>query len=446
MNNLLDSFDSISSKAWKQKIQVDLKGAEYKTLLWQTLEGITVKPFYHFDQDNSVLDIKSPNSWNIAQHVFIDDEKIANEIALNALKNGANTITFTANKIFNIEKLFLNLKKEKLNFKLNFLDIAFASDLLNTSKEITLQIDPIGQLMEDGNWFKNKEQDFNALKQLLKQNLDRKIISINNNLIQNSGGNSVQQIAYALAHANEYLHAFGSETVSQMSFEFATGYNYFFEIAKLRAFRYLWQKLQEEYGITAATEAQIISTPSKRNKTLYDYNVNMLRTTNESMSAILGGANSIHNLPYDAIYHKSNSFGERIARNQLIILKEESGFDNLNAVKGAYYIENITISLAEKALEIFKSIEKGNGFLQLLFNGTIQRKIKESAQKEQDLFDKGELTLIGTNVLENPLDRMKNDLELFPFIKQNPRKTLIAPIIPRRLAEKLEKTRLEKEK
>jgi methylmalonyl-CoA mutase len=164
------------------------------------------------------------------------------------------------------------------------------------------------------------------------------------------------------------------------------------------------------------------------------------------MSAILGGADTVCNLPYDALYHKSNEFGERIARNQLLILKHESYFDTVsNPVDGTYYIESLTDELAEKALQLFKEIEKGGGFLQQLKDGTIQKKIKESAEKEQQLFDSGELKLLGTNYHLNKNDRMKGDLELFPFVKHNPTKTLIAPIVEKRLSENTEQERLKTE-
>jgi len=199
-----------------------------------------------------------------------------------------------------------------------------------------------------------------------------------------------------------------------------------------------------EFGVTET--CHIVARPSKRNKTLYDYNINMLRTTTECMSAILGGANTICNLPYDSLYHKSNEFGERISRNQLLILKAESYFDSVsNPADGTYYIESLTSELGEKALEIFKDIESNGGFLSQLKEGIIQRKIKESAAKEQQRFDSGSLVLLGTNKHPNKKDRMKDDLELYPFVKTNVRKTLITPIIEKRLSEKLEQTRLENE-
>jgi methylmalonyl-CoA mutase len=226
--------------------------------------------------------------------------------------------------------------------------------------------------------------------------------------------------------------------------EVSVGTNYFFEIAKLRALRILFNALAKEYNHTF--DCHIIATPTKRNKTLYDYNVNMLRTTTECMSAVLGGADTVANLTYDSLYHKDNEFGDRIARNQLLILKHESYFDKVsNPADGAYYIETLTEQLAEKALLLFKEIEEKGGFITQLIEGKIQKKISESAFKEQELFDSGKEVLLGTNKYPNKNDKMKHDLELFPFVKQNPRKTLIIPIIEKRLAEKLEQERLSQE-
>ena len=172
----------------------------------------------------------------------------------------------------------------------------------------------------------------------------------------------------------------------------------------------------------------------------------MLRTTTEAMSAVLGGADVVFNMPYDAIYHKDNDFAERIALNQLLLLKHESHFDKAtNAADGAYYVEQLTTQLAEKALELFKQLEKGGGFLKQVKEHNIQKKIKDSAAKEQKAFDSGKEVLLGTNKYSNESDKMKDTIELFPFVKKNTRKTLIEPIIERRLAEAVEQKRLNDE-
>lgn len=325
---------------------------------------------------------------------------------------------------------------------MQFLSDSFVENVIQLVPNAIISTDIIGHLAKTGNWFSNLNSDLKKIESITNKTSS---ITINADLYQNAGANMVQQLAYTLAHTNEYLNYLNTNTTRlEVIFNIAVGSNYFFEIAKLRALRILWNSLASEYQLN--TECQIIVHPTRRNKTLYDYNTNMLRTTTECMSAILGGANVICNLPYDAIYHKDNEFGERIARNQLLILKHESYFDKVNnPADGAYYIESITQQLAEKALDLFKSIEASGGFLKQLKAGTIQRKIKESASKEQKQFNDGKEVLVGTNKFTNEADKMKNELELYPFVKINTRKTLIEPIIEKRLSEHLEQKRLKNE-
>ena len=463
---LFNEFDEVSAKEWKQKIQIDLKGADYNdTLIWKNLEGIDVKPFYHQDDfTNNIPTIPShPNSWNIAQEIFVDDETIANHLIIDAIKRGAEAVVITSEKEFDITTVFKYFPFETttLYFNLKFLSEDFNLRLSQffSKKNIAVfyNIDIIGNLSKTGNWFHNLKQDHEILSSIIKKSNTKNILSVDGTLYQNAGANMVQQLAYCLAQANEYLNYFTTQSLSgsevnqsvdkkplSITFKLSVGTNYFFEIAKIRSLRKLYALLAKEYGVHA--DCHIITTPSKRNKTLYDYNVNLLRTTTENMSAILGGADSVCTLAYDSIYHKSNEFGERIARNQLLILKEESYFKAPdNPANGSYYIESLTNQLSEKALQLFKNIEENGGFLKQLKEGTIQRKIKESAQKEQELFDTNKIELLGTNIHTNPNDKMKEELELFPFVKTKARKTLLEPIIKRRLSEKLEQERINQE-
>lgn len=464
-NNLFSDFEAVSSKQWKQQIQYELKGADYnETLVWESPEGIKVKPFYHND-DSEVsekvnLDAITPSKpFAIVQNIFVHDVKKSNARALETLQRGAESVRFTfENDTISIEELMQNLPLENVNyyFNLPFLSVEFSNKINEFASKnkanIFVQNDPIGQLVKDGNWFENLEKDFEKLDIIAKNSHPLEgcptggvvsFLTISSGIYQNAGANIVQQLAYTLAQANEYFNRIPA--INQpITIEVAVGTNYFFEIAKLRALRLLFNTLAAEYNHNF--DCHIIATPTKRNKTLYDYNVNMLRTTTECMSAILGGADAVANLAYDAIYHKDNEFGDRISRNQLLVLKHESYFDKVNnPADGAYYIETLTEQLAEKALELFKDIEKNGGLISQLIDGTIQRKINESAQKEQELFDSGKEVLLGTNKYPNKNDQMKNDLELYPFVKQNARKTLITPIIEKRLAEKLEQERLASE-
>ncbi|MCI9846353.1 methylmalonyl-CoA mutase subunit beta [Flavobacterium pectinovorum] len=448
---LFDDFSPISSKQWKQKIQFELDGADYnKTVIWNSPEDIQVKPFYHYDEDFNTASVKTQvSNFKICQNIFVYDVDKSIQKAIDTLERGAESLRFTIeNEKTDIQKLLENLPLENriVYFNLNFISIDFVKKLntISIQKKAVFycNLDPIGHLAREGNWFATSDKNnFETLEKISKATTNLGLLSVDLGLYQNAGANITQQIAYSLTHANEYLNRF-SDLTKPIVFQVAVGTNYFFEIAKLRALRMLFNLIAAEYN--PDLECHLLVTPTKRNKTLYDYNVNMLRTTTECMSAILGGADAVANLPYDSLYHKDNEFGDRIARNQLLILKHESYFDKVdNPADGSYYIESLTIQLAEKSLALFKDIEANGGFLKLLNDGTIKKKIQESANKEQELFDTQKEVLLGTNKYPNPEDKMKHDLELFPFVKIKPRKTLITPIIEKRLAEKLEQERLE---
>ncbi|MFT4983197.1 MAG: methylmalonyl-CoA mutase [Flavobacterium sp.] len=451
--NLFDDFDPVSSKQWKQKIQFELKGADYnESLIWNSPEDIKVKPFYHKDEFTKALAVTTKASeFKICQNIFVFDVEKSVERALDTLERGADSLRFTIeDDSIDVGKLLEKLPLENVavyfNFKFFSIDFVQTIDTIIQHKKAVAyyNMDPIGQLARDGNWFTTKDKNnFDSLNLLSTAVPNSSIISIDATLYQNAGANMEQQLAYSLAHANEYFNripVINKPIVIQV----AVGTNYFFEIAKLRALRLLFNLVAKEYNHNL--ECHLLVSPTKRNKTLYDYNVNMLRTTTECMSAIIGGADAIANLPYDSLYHKDNEFGDRIARNQLLVLKNESYFDKVNnPADGSYYIETLTAQLAEKALVLFKNIEANGGFLKQLNEGVIKRKIQESADKEQELFDSGKEILLGTNKYPNKDDRMKQDLELFPFVKVKPRKTLITPIIEKRLAEKVEQERLDLE-
>jgi methylmalonyl-CoA mutase len=453
MKKLFDDFNPISSKQWKQRIQFELDGADYNdTLLWHSPEDIKVKPFYHRDElQQSAFSNTKSDSFKICQNIFVQDVIKSNLRALSTIKKGAESIIFTINQEqIDIEKLLVNIPFDKIAiyFNLGFLSTSFIKKLDAIAFEkkalIYCNLDPIGHLAKDGNWFKTTEKDnFETLEILSKTTNTASFISIDSSLYQNAGANIVQQIAYSLGHANEYFNQIPTLN-KPIVFQVAVGSNYFFEIAKLRALRLLFRLIAKEYNHNL--DCHLLASPTKRNKTIYDYNVNMIRTTSECMSAILGGADAIANQVFDALYHKDNEFSDRIARNQLVILKEESHFDKVNnPADGSYYIESLTHQLAEKALILFKDIEKQGGFLKQLNEGVIKRKIQESANKEQELFDSEKEILVGTNKYINKNDRMKDALELYPFLKIKPRKTLITPIIETRLAEKSEQNRLKEE-
>lgn len=451
-------FPPVSAKAWKQQIQVDLKGADYNEhLIWESPDQIGVKPFYNAEDlmETPALKINTPDSWYIGQEIYVQSTSGANKKALDAVARGAESIVFNLpSEKIKIQELFKDMDDSEIPVHLNlqFLSPGFTSSVFEFCRKrkarIYIHTDVLGNLARTGNWYNSLEKDLQLHHEIQQQAAEISHLSIDVSLFQNAGANRVQQLAYALSQANEYLNLIDNHEKSGLSnepvFKVAVDSNYFFEIAKLRALRILWATLAKEYN--GNQNCHIIASPTKRNKTIYEYNTNLLRTTTECMAAVLGGANTICNLPYDSIYHKDNEFGERIARNQLLILKNESYFGSVsNPADGAYYIETLTHQLAEKALALFKEIEAAGGFLKALKNHSVQKKIKENAMKEQLHFENGQEILVGSNKYINDKDTMKDSIEIYPFLKTHPKKTLIEPILERRIAESIEQNRLDNE-
>lgn len=452
---LFENFREVSAKEWRQKIQYDLKGKDYnEEVVWDSPEGIKVKPFYHADDlENINVESLSTTPWRIGQSIYAGNAIMANEKAHKLIKKGAEVLHFViATETIDVVKLLNNidLKRTCVSLDMQFLSKNYIEKIITlvpNSKKVYFQVDPIGHLARSGNWYDSFTSDFAVFNELIELNIEN-IVSVDLALYENAGADITQQLAYALSHANEYvnlLHDNGNlQKLKSIEFKVAVEGNYFFEIAKLKALRKLWKVITEAYEISP--HCHISTIPSKRNKTIFDYNVNLLRTTTECMSAVLGGSDTVYNLPYDSIYKKDNDFANRIALNQLVLMKEESYFDKVeNPAEGSYYIETLTHQLAEKALILFKSIEKEGGFLKQLKNHSIQNKIADSAKKQQEKFDDKKTVLVGTNAYQNEKDNMGGELEIYPFLKKNPRKTLITPIIEKRLAEELEQNRLSHE-
>lgn len=455
--DLAAGFSSVSAKQWKQQLHYELGGADYNaSLVWESPEGIKVKPFYtREDLDASDCRQLSPETpWRIGQSIPAADPEKANALARHALEQGVTALQFhLAPEQALPGKLLkeIDLERTELHCHLDFLSTAsveaFPKHLPAHPAAVFLHLDPIGKLVRQGNWFASQQQDFSTLRSLL-QNAGKRpgihLLGIDGRRYQNAGATRVQQLAYMLAHAHEYLHAFGEWFPALPAFSVAVGSDYFFEIAKLRALRILWKTLANEYG--RAPDCHILAVPSLRNKTLYDYNTNMLRTTSECMAAILGNADTLVNLPYDALFHKQNDFADRLARNQLLLLKHEAQLGLVaNPADGAYFIETLTRQLAEQALALFRQLEAGGGLLQQLKEHNLQKKVRESASREQKLFDEAKLVLVGTNAYAKKEERMKGQLQRSSFQKARPVKTVLEPLPVRRLAEAQEQKRLDDE-
>ncbi len=452
----ISAFTPLNEKQWKQKIQMDLDGLDYnRTLIWQSPEGIAVQPFYTKMAIDKTLEVPSlPKAWNQCSRIYMGDMKVVCQLIDKRLKKDIKSFYLVCDQAFDIKDfcIGLSLKGVNLIFETNFLDQYWLKEckknLTNRGANVYLNQDPLNLLAKRGNWPLPKEKVFKPLFDFLKSDPTSSILGVNALLYTESGANIIQQLAYAMAQTNEaleQLRAYGELPGEiHLIYTLGIGPNYFFEIAKLRALRALNQTLAEIHSLKLT--CRIVATPAKRFMTIYDFNNNLLRSTTSMMAGILGGADFLCNLPYDENYKKSHEFSQGLAQNQLFMLEYEA-LKKINAsvCDGAYYIESISYGIAEKVLALFKDIERSGGWLKSIQKGTIQRKIKESHHNaEYELRDKKKI-VVGINQFQDPNQLMLDQIELYPFQKTKPRKTIVAPIVERSLTQKIESQRLNDE-
>jgi methylmalonyl-CoA mutase len=448
---LFTDFALVSTAEWEAKINADLKGKDYnKTLVWRTYEGFEVQPYYRKENLEGLDFLKSlpgefpfvrgnkkaGNDWFIRQDIYVKDFKEANKKALEVLGKGVTSLGFyfdCQNKITRAD-LDVLLKDicleaietnfvcpcENCNGALAFAEYASESKTDNSSILGSSPIDPIGSFVLKG---KLDDAAFDELKDIVEKTAGLpyfKVIGIHGKFFANSGASLVQEVAFSLAQGVEYLTRLTEKglTIDQvagnMKFNFGIGNNYFMEIAKLRAARLLWAQIVKAYGPENEESLKMLthSETNSFNKTFYDPYVNMLRTQTEAMSAVLGGADSITVQPFNTIFGETGKMAERIARNQQILLKEESYLDKIaDPAGGAYYIENLTASLAEHAWKLFLEVQDKGGFVKAFREGFIQSEIKAMAAKRDQKIAMRRENILGTNQFPNFTEKAEKEFD-----------------------------------
>ena len=456
MEKILDEFIKIDSKLWNKKIKDDLIKLGHSSIpSYNSKENIKIKPFYTSEDLNNLKNSDSnyPNSWAICQNITADNSSDANIKALELINKGAESMNFIIQNdsiLCNDLLKNIDIEKTELFFKIKFHSNSYLKSLndiiKSSSTSFNISYDPIGSLVKTGSWESSMNEDLDKLNKNI--NILEKfnnVIIVNSGLYQNSGANIFEEIAFTLSHANEYLNHLNGKCANKIAFNISMGSNYFFEIAKLKALRLLWSTITKEYN-NEINFPHIIAKPSKRNKTIYDYNNNILRTTTECMSAILGGANTISNITYDSIFNNKNEYSDKIALNQLLIIKHETYIDKVkNAADGSYYINSLTNTIDEESLRIFKDIENNGGFISALEKNIIQKRIDKSHRIEQELFNNNKEKLLGINIFTDIDQKIKSEINKPIFTKSNTRKTKIKPISEIRLAEEIELSRIKNE-
>ena len=473
---LFPEFPGIPTEKWEEVIQVDLKGSDYeKRLVWQTLDGFAVRPYYRAEDLEDIripAPLKEDNDWDIRQDICEEDLKIANSIALEGIRRGVTSLGLNAIKVEKEDDLKTLLNEIDLTeVKINFIESKSYSDLVDIfisylkqegveMKKVrgSFNFDPFGYALQSGEFCTDMDSVYEKGAYIIKavrENIPEfDVVNIGGNIFNNAGASIVQELAYTLSAANEYLYNIskkGPEIHSvayRTMFSFATGSNYFMEIAKIRAARQLWRRIVEQYNPKCETAYDLfISTQSSfYNKTIYDPYVNMLRTTTETMSSAIAGANSITVYPFDTAYAENNEFSTRIANNQQILLKEESYLDKVvDPSAGSYYIENLTDSIAKHAWEMFKDIESKGGFLKAIQEGIIQDEIEKMHNKKQENAATRRISILGTNQYPNQSETVTDKLKDIPKLDLA-KSSDIKPLAINRLSEGYEEVRMQVEK
>lgn len=438
MKKLFDEFSEVTAEQWREQIAKDLKGTTFEQLVSHSHNGISIHPFYSGRDLKNVSGILFNNpEWEICEQILVNDEQTANEKALKALKGGASGISFYIHKKINTGKLLKGIAIENIysqffisNDALHVLDDlreVYGKKNKHDSKiKCFVNIDPLCLFAYYGEWQDNREKDLLVIEKLTH-------VPVNISLYEEAGASTINELAIGLSHLNEYLNYLTERKKADKKifhFTFSIGPDFFTEIAKLRAFRKLVSLLQEQYNSNA--EIHIHAQTAMIDKSKMDIYNNLLRTTTEAMSAIIGGADSIAVLPYNEGFEKNDEFASRLARNQQHILKNESYLNKVADVSaGSYYIESITDQLAEKAWEQFKVIEAKGGFISCMKKNFIQHIIsKDLLQLKKELHE-GKLILLGVNKFQNPKDRFSSSDSNNNVFNA---KTEVTPIRPVRLA------------
>ena len=433
---LFDAFSPVDHETWRAKAEVDLKGADFdKKMIWRTNEGFNVQPLY-FDEDIKdfktidslpseypyVRGTRTENDWQVRQNIDAADAQAANAKALDVLDKGITSLGFNMHK--NVDSLDVLLEGI-------YTDIAEINFNCCIGKAVDLAKNLVAYLEKKGTTSKFKGSiDFNPYKKVFKKGQPLpenmvttasellkiaapvkglRVLGVDSVMLCNAGAFIYQELGYALAWGNEWMAQLteagfsADEVAGRIKFNMGISTVYFMELAKFRAARMLWAQIAKQYGASDEACKMLVSASTSRfSQTLFDPYVNLLRSQTQAMSAALASVDEIVVTPFDAPYKESDEFSERMARNQQILLKEESHLDKVvDPAGGSYYIEELTMSLANSAWQLFLEVEEKGGFKAESENFGVTNAVNASATARFDKVAKRKEQLLGTNQFPN---------------------------------------------
>jgi methylmalonyl-CoA mutase len=420
-DKLLEEFPPVSAAEWQRAIARDPKAADpEKELVWRTQEGMAVKPFYRAEDLKRLACVdaapgefpyrrgaSATGSWRIREEIDTADAEEANHRAQEAVTAGAEEIAFSRATVrtgAELEILLRDLDEIPIHF-------AAADRQLVRMLIACLKEKPRAAQISTG-CDALRSVEF-AAEAILAAAPGFTPFAIHAEAFGDAGATAVEEIGLALATGVDFLAATSECGVDvscaavAIEFCFAVGSNYFFEIAKLRAFRLLWARAVESFGGSReAARARVAARTSRWNRTVYDPHVNVLRATTEAMAAVLGGADVVSVAPFDACYKTPDEAGRRLTRSTQLLLKHEAQLGRVaDAGGGSYALEAITDLLAREGWKLMQQIEARGGFRKAEAEGAIAQRLERSLIARNQSVAARRRVLVGTNWYANPAAR-----------------------------------------
>lgn len=455
-----DEFKVPTYEEWKEAAIAALKGAPFdKKMYTKTYEGITLQPIYTLaDTENNAMAQTMPgaeefvrgtnaggyftNPWKVAQGLDAVDAAEFNKLAKFELEKGCNALTVVLDKatkqctaedaadegrglaVQNAE----DLKAAFAGIDLAAVPVQIATGasalpFLNLAKEAGLTFtgcvgaDPIGALLTDGCLPCSMEQLLDEMAETVKAATPGlKIINVDGTVYGNGGASAVQETAYAIATAAYYIKALQAKGIAvdtaaqQVRFSFAVGSNFFMEIARLRAAKVVWAKVVKELGGNEESQKiDIFARTSAFTKTVYDPYVNLLRTTTEAFSAVVGGINALQIAPFDEPIGPADTQSLRFARNQQLLFKEEFNITaTIDPAGGSFYVETLTAQVAEAAKALYDQV---GDIFEAVKAGTVQAAVQTVLEERFKNLQVRKDVAVGNNMYANTTEELlKKDL------------------------------------
>ena len=444
---LFDQFPEVSYAEWRAKVEADLKGADFnKKLVWRTNEGFDVQPVYRAEdiadfkttdslpgQYPYVRGTRTDNDWLTRQDIIAETAEEANKTALDVLTKGVTSLGFKVAAPEDVATLLNGIALDKVEINLT----CCPGKVVEVAKALVAAVEAAGAK----DTFRGSI-DYNPLRRQFRHGVEGvdaaaiaakacelldvvapvpalRCLTVDSDILANAGAFIYQELGYALAWGAQWMTLLtdagrtAEEVAMRIKFNMCVSSNFFMEIAKFRAARMLWAQIVKQYGADEAAAKMLVNaTTSRFNQTIYDAHVNLLRSQTETFSACVAGVDSIVTTPFDTPYKTPDAFSERIARNQQFLLKEESHMDKVvDPAGGSYYVEELTVAIAQEAWKLFLATVDEGGFFACVGDGRVQKAVNDSCTKRHTDVARRKEILLGTNQYPNINEKAADKIE-----------------------------------